>query len=162
MAEARHVLGRRGQLLVALPATVRKALALSPRALVYWHVAVKGEAVLTVTQRRGGGRPRADAECRWCAARERELERLRQQIVARQAAGQGQAVTQGFLQAVRQYGSLAGRLDVIGADVRALLGLLPARRSRPGRRARALAVSAPARAVEVVGSVDGVEEPDTP
>jgi hypothetical protein len=134
MSESRHVLGRRGQLLIALPATVKRGLGLTAGALVFWHVVRKGEAVLALDEKRAGGRPRAEASCSRCEERERELMRLRNALQSRDAADGARYFGQGYQAALRHEGSLGDRLDVALDFLRELLGRKRARGSRrPGR-----------------------------
>lgn len=129
MPDERKVLGRRGQLLVALPSRVRRHLALAASQSVWWHYPRTGEVVLSIREERVGGKPRADLPCPHCETRERELHELRARLQARDAGSARQHFTQGYEQAVRHYGSLADRLDAQGVMLRELLS----RRRRPGR-----------------------------
>lgn len=135
MSERRSVLGRRGQLLVALPAVVRRHLDLSPSAVVYWHVSRNGEVTLSLAERRPGGRPSADADCARCEERQRELVRLRGLLHSRDAADGARYFGQGYQAAIRHHGNLDAKLDTALDHLRELLGRAP--RRRPHRKPQA-------------------------
>ena len=116
----RHVVARRKQHLVALPAQVRHHLSLVAGAAVFWHVVRKGEATLTVSGRTRAGRPRDDADCPACAKYRDEIERLRAQLRASSVPTYNEAVRDGWAQAMRHYTRLDGDVQAVHVEVRAL------------------------------------------
>ena len=148
MADERKVLGRRGQLLVAIPARARRALGLAAQQSIWFHYPRTGEILLAIREERAGGRPALDLPCPHCDRRERELVELRAKLAAKQTGSGRQYFTQGYEQAVRHYGNLADRLDVALALLRELTGRRARRRGGPGlqphrRSARTDAVPGP-------------------
>jgi len=86
----RHVVARKDQHLVALPAEVRRHLSLVAGATVYWHISQRGRVALTVSGKLSGGRAREDADCPSCAKYRAELDRLRHELREGEAATPGQ------------------------------------------------------------------------
>lgn len=154
MPDERKVLGRRGQMLVAIPARARRALGLAPGLSVWFHYPRTGEVVVSIKEARAGGKPPADLPCPRCEARERELAELRARLQARDGGSARQYFTQGYEQAVRHHGALADRLDVALDFLRELTGRTPrgARRSKRHERR-------PARGVETMPGPDHYPEP---
>ena len=146
MPIARKVVGRKDQLLVAIPAAVRDHLSLLARATVYWHVTRKGAATLTVSGRARGGRPRLDADCSSCAKYRTELDRLRGLLRGATAGDYNTAFGQGYQQGVKSVPIWRAELDSLHTevnDVRRLLAQLvvrlPERKPRWRRNAERLA-----------------------
>lgn len=123
MIEKRKVAARHGQLLVALPATVRDHLTVESGSVVYWHIVQAGEVSLSPRPSRRGGRPRDSASCSACAAREEELRKVRALLHTKQAVMGRQFFTQGYAAALSHYGAIANKLDVVLALVKSLPGL---------------------------------------
>jgi len=90
MRLTRHVVQRKTQQLVALPAEVRHHLSLVAGSTVYWHISQRGRVALTVSGKLSGGRAREDADCPSCAKYRAELDRLRAELREREAATPGQ------------------------------------------------------------------------
>jgi len=90
MRLTRHVVARKNQWLVAIPAEVRQHLALVPGASVYWHISQRGRVALTVSGKLSGGAARQDADCPSCAKYRAELDRLRHELREGEAATPGQ------------------------------------------------------------------------
>ena len=135
MPDERKVLGRRGQMLVAIPARARRALGLAVGLSVWFHYPRTGEVVVSTREARAGGKPPSDLPCPRCEARERELAELRARLHARDGGLARQFFTQGYEQAIRHHGGLADRLDVALDFLRELTGRLPrAGYGRPRRR----------------------------
>jgi hypothetical protein len=153
----RHVVARKDQWLVALPAELRRHLPLVPGAAVWWHLGTRGRATLTVSGRLRGGRPTLDADCSSCAKYRAELDRLRREVRESTAATPGQHWREGYMRALGDIGSTKADLEValvllkeIAAQVRYL---------RPGGPARA---ASPPRARRPRRQVDAIPLPDLP
>jgi bifunctional DNA-binding transcriptional regulator/antitoxin component of YhaV-PrlF toxin-antitoxin module len=136
MPDERKVLGRRGQMLVAIPARARRALGLAPGRSVWFHYPRTGEVVVSIKEARTGGKPPADLPCPHCETRERELAELRARLQAREGGSARQYFTQGYEQAVRHHGALAVKLDVALDFLRELTGRAPRTSHRSKRRDR--------------------------
>jgi len=150
MPDERKVLGRRGQMLVAIPARARRALGLVPGLSVWFHYPRTGEVLLGIREERVGGRPPADLPCPRCESRERELAELRARLDSREGGAARQYFAQGYEQAVRHHGALAVKLDAALDFLRELTGRAPGKSGRSKRRERRWVGNAPARPVEVV------------
>lgn len=136
----RHVVGRRDQWLVALPAEVRRHLSLVTGARVWWHVGRKGQVTLTVSGRVRAGRPRSDEDCSSCAHYRAELDRLRRELREREAATPAQWFRQAFQQV--ESGMFWDLGDLV-KGVRALLLQQRLLRERRKRRVRGASSTAP-------------------
>lgn len=176
----RKVIGRKDQLLVALPAAVRDHLSLVARARVYWHVTTKGAATLTASGRARGGRPRLDADCSSCAKYRQELDRLRGLLRGAHAGDYNSAFAQGVAHGVKIVPVWRAELDSLHAEVndmrRLLAQLVVKLPDRKPRRRRDLAPSSHAEAERdppyaddfdgegrlIPRSVEGVELPPPP
>ena len=128
----RHVVARKKQQLVALPARLREHLDLSPGQAVYWHIATKGQAILTVSGRVRAGRPRDDADCPSCGARQEEIARLRARDVMRDRALYAEGHSAGYMQAHARLTDPQGPSATRGVYHRAQA----AARDKPKRRHR--------------------------
>jgi len=131
----RHVVARKNQHLVALPAEVRHHLALVPSAAVFWHVVRKGEATLTVSGRTRGGRPRLDADCSSCAKYRAEVARLAGLLRSSSVPTYNEAIRDGWAQAMRHYTRLDGDVQDLATRLDRIENLLAAL-VPPHRRAR--------------------------
>jgi len=133
----RHVVARKHQQLVALPALVRHHLALVAGASVFWHVIRKGEVTLTASGRSRGGRPRLDADCPSCAKYRDELDRLRAALRSSSVPTYNEAIRDGWAQAMRHYTRLDGDVLTLAQKIDALAATLAAGvrvRATPRRR----------------------------
>jgi len=90
MRLTRHVVQRKTQQLVAVPAEVRHHLSLVAGSTVYWHISQRGRVALTVSGKLTGGRAVDNADCPSCAKYRTELDRLRAELREREAATPGQ------------------------------------------------------------------------
>lgn len=140
MRIARKVIGRKDQLLVAIPAVVRDHLAVVATAPVYWHVSRKGSVVLTATGRSRGGKPQLSADCPTCAKYRLELDRLRGLLRGAHAGDYNAAFAQGVAHGVKIVPIWRAELDTLHTEVNDLRRLvaqlvvrLPERRT-PRRR----------------------------
>jgi hypothetical protein len=113
----RHVVARKKQWLVALPAQLRAHLRLTPGAMVWWHIGRKGMVSLTTSGHVRAGRPRADEDCPTCAKLRAELDRYRRELRDGESAAPGQWWRQGYMQAL-------GDLGNVSADMKLALALL--------------------------------------
>jgi hypothetical protein len=86
----RHVVQRKKQWLVAIPAEVKHHLKLVPTMPVYWHIGRRAVVSLTVSGRVRAGRPTDDEDCRTCAVLRAEVERLKRELREGEAATPGQ------------------------------------------------------------------------
>ncbi len=127
----RRVVARKDQLLVPIPARLRDHLRLVPTQRVYWHISRRGVASLTVSGRVRGGRPREDADCPTCVKYRDELDRLRRETRAGEAATPGQWWRQGYMQSLEDLGNIQAEVRLVLAGVKQLLA--EDRRRRPGR-----------------------------
>lgn len=118
MRIARHVVARKDQWLVALPAELRRHLKLVPGVTVWWHIGAKGRATLTLSGRTGAGRPTTEEDCRTCAKYREELDRLRRELRDGETATAAAWWRQGFHAIQRE---LFWDLDDLVKAVRALL-----------------------------------------
>jgi len=112
MRIARHVVARKKQQLVALPAEVRRHLGLLPGAMVWWHVGRKGMVALTTSGRVRAGRPREDEDCPMCIKLRVELERLRREVRDGESATPAQFWRQGYARALGDVGNVKADLEV--------------------------------------------------
>jgi len=145
MPEKRVVMGRHRQLLLAIPAPIRERLRISRGAILWWHLAGKKEAVVSIGRRRGPGRPRSEETCDHCLDREKELRRLRALLETTRAVDGRQFFNQGWHDALgkglkieAQYQLVSVRLASIEREVRALAasGVLHRRRPRGAAQPR--------------------------
>ncbi len=157
MRIARHVVARKTQQLVALPAEVRRHLGLVPGAMVWWHIGRRKVVSLTTTGRTRAGRPTLDEDCPTCAKLRAELERLRREMRDGTAATPGQHWREGYHRAL-------GDLGNFKADIQVALMLLKqlVRRDRDPGAPRLSRPSRPRRRVETVPGPDQLPPPDSP
>lgn len=139
----RHVVARKDQYLVALPAQVRHHLSVVASAAVFWHVVRKGEATLTVSGRTRAGRPRLDADCSSCAKYRDEIERLRALLRASTVPTYNEAVRDGWAQAMRYYARLDGDLHALAEKIDRLAATVAAGVRVRARRPTKAPASAP-------------------
>ncbi len=149
--EARTVRSVSRQVVVALPTWVQRRVGVAPGTLMYFHRHRAGEVVLSVKPRRVQGTPgRGDLEAELAAAM-RERDEYKRQALASERGDYREGHAHGYMAAIRQYGALTDRLDVVLDVVKELRGRVPP--LRVARRAR------PPRAVEVVTLPDQAESP---
>ena len=161
----RHVVARKDQQLVALPAEVRHHLALVAGAAVFWHVVRKGEATLTVSGRTRGGRPRDDADCRSCAKYRDEVARLAGLLRSSSVPTYNEAVRDGWAQAMRHYTRLDGDVQDVATRLDRIEGLLAALVPPHRRRVTKPRSSAPPPSEVVIAGeavTPGVQPPGHP
>lgn len=127
----RHVVARKNQFLVALPAEVRDHLSLVPAAKVYWHVGRKGQVILTVSGRSRGGRPAKDEDCLACKRYRDELDRLRRELRVSRGGTPREWWRQGYARANSDLGNVKAEVQMC---VRILQQLLRERRYAQGPR----------------------------
>lgn len=136
----RKVIQRKDSLLVAIPAAARDHLGLVGGARVWWHVGAKGRLVLTTSGHSWGGRPIKSEDCPVCAKYRAELMKLRQAHQVRDVPTYNTAIREGWHHAIREYGSVADRLDAQREtlrDMRVLLRELVTGRARAEAREHA-------------------------
>ena len=145
MPDPRVVMARHRQLLLAIPAPVRKRLAITQGATLWWHLAGPREAVVSVKRRRRQGRPKTEERCEACLGREKELDRLRNLLKTGKAVDGRQYFNQGWHDALgkglkieAQYQLVRARLDSIERMVREATssGVLHRRRPRGAAQPR--------------------------
>jgi len=142
MRLTRHVVARKDQHLVALPAEVRRHLSLVAGATVYWHISQRGRVALTVSGTLTGGRAREDADCPSCAKYRAELDRLRHELREGEAATPGQWFRQALASVER---GMFWDLAELAAWARSQRtkqqqgGRRPGRRPRPAQESRGAA-----------------------
>lgn len=128
----RHVVARKNQHLVAIPAELRAHLGLVAGAVVWWHIGRKGQAALTVTGRIRAGRPTKDEECPSCKHYRDELDRLRRELREGEAATPRQWWRQGYARANADLGNIKAEVEMC---VRLLQEVLRDRRRGRGSSA---------------------------
>jgi len=128
MPERRSIRERGGQVLVAIPALVWRRLKLTPGRPVWWHLAGKGEAILSVTERRRGGRPRVEDICPHCELREKELTKLRALVQTGGAVDTRVSFNQGYQAALKHGLRGLPALDAINDRLRRIEDLVGTRR----------------------------------
>jgi len=136
MRLARHVVARKDQWLVALPAQLRERLGLVPGTMVWWHIGKKRQATLTVSGRVRAGRHSADEDCPTCAKLRAELDRYRRELRETDAAVPGQYWRQGYMRALGDVGNVKYDVDVALTLLKEVLARLPVRGAAGSRRAR--------------------------
>jgi hypothetical protein len=146
MVPATVVRQRKGQHVVAVPATVARHLVMAPGSRVYWAMPRTGQALLSVKPTAARGKERQDVDCSSCAAYRKEIERLRAKLVERPLRVLNQGVAQGWSQAQRHLGVTSDRLETIEAKLDQLSARIPF-----GRTRRNAAQTAP-RSVEMIPS----------
>lgn len=151
MKIARHVVARKHQQLVALPAEVRHHLGLVPRALVWWHIGRKGHVALSVSGRVRAGRPREDEDCPACSKYRAELDRLRRELRTGESATPAQFFRQGYHRALGDLGNFKADLQLALMLLKTLVG-----RERDGARLRVPRAPRGRRRTEVVPGPDSL------
>jgi hypothetical protein len=112
MVIGRRVSKRKGQQLVALPPELRERLGVIPGQWLYFHLGRKGEAVLSTSPARAGGKPpTASLEADLERARAR-IDQLQRKLVAQPAALFTEWATQ---HAMRRLGVQLSGLPVVEA-----------------------------------------------
>jgi hypothetical protein len=138
MALATKVRARKGQQLVALPATVARHLVIAPGAMVYWGMPRAHQALLSVKPTATRGPERRDAECPSCAAYRKEIESLRARLQQQPAKMVASALHQVRAQWFSQHDlgpTWASRIEAKLAELQRAVGELPGGRARSARRA---------------------------
>lgn len=146
MRIARHVVARKKQHLVALPAQLLAHLGLTPGVMVWWHIGKKRQATLTVSGRVRGGRPAIDEDCPTCAKLRAEIDRYRRELREGEAATAGQYFKAGYMRALGDVGNVKYDVEVALTLLKEVLARLPARgvgREPSSKRARARTETAP-------------------
>jgi len=142
MPDQRHILARRGQRLVAIPALIWRRLQLTPGRTVWWHLSGKEEAVLSVRDRRRGGRPNPADACPHCERREKELTQLRHQLIGGGAVDGRQYFDQGWMAALGKGLKIEAQYQLVSirlAGIERRLAELRPRRPRPAQESRGAA-----------------------
>jgi len=171
MGEQRRVALRGTSWVVPVPRVVRRHLGILRGGDLYWHVGPKGEAFVTISDRRIGGKPPGARVARDLTAALSHIERLEHRLAARPTAVYNEGVNEGRTRHLGELIKLGVQLDTLTAEVRALAERLPfTRRTRSARGARARSVdviptpvlSSPA--VPTYGGADtsGAEPPGVP
>ncbi len=150
MRIARHVVARKDQWLVALPAQLRARLGLTPGAMVWWHIGKKRQATLTVSGRVRAGRPAIDEDCPTCAKLRAEVDRQRRQLGEGDAASAGQYFKAGYMRALGDVGNVKYDVELALTLLKELLTRVPLRGAAREAPAKHGPRRARARAVEVV------------
>jgi hypothetical protein len=153
----RHVVARKTQQLVALPAEVRRHLSLVAGAKVFWHVDRPRYVMLTASGRTRRGRPRVSADCPACAKYREEIERLRGLLRSSSVPTYNEAIRDGWAQAMRHYTRLDGDLLTLAEKIDRLAATVAA-----GVRVRARVVRPPKPSPSPSPSVDVAGEAVTP
>jgi hypothetical protein len=122
MRIARHVVARKDQQLVALPAQVRQHLGLVPGEMVWWHIGRKGHVALSVSGRVRGGRLSADVDCSTCPKLRAELDRLRRELRAGEVGTSGQFFRAGYHRALGDLGNFKADLQLALMLLKTLVG----------------------------------------
>jgi len=139
MVLATKVRARKGQLLVALPATIARHLVVATGALVYWGMPRTHQAVLSVKPTPARGTERPNAACSSCAAYRKEIEQLRARLHQQPAKLVASALTQVRLQWLAQMDlgpGWASRIEAQLAKLDQRIGELPGARGRRARPSR--------------------------
>jgi len=130
MLDSRKVVGRRGQLLVPLGARVRDHLGVGKGDQVYWHIGRKGDASLTASPMRPGGRASPNESCPNCAALDKQVRELTGQLHSRRAGEGRQYFNQCYMTAARTVGTPAADFGALVDMVKSIRADLPRRRQR--------------------------------
>jgi len=128
MLDSRKVVGRRGQLLVPLGARVRDHLGVGKGDQVYWHIGRKGDASLTASPMRPGGRASPHESCPRCADLDKQVRELTGQLHSRRAGEGRQYFNQGYMTATRLAGMPAADFGVLLDLVKSIRADVPRRR----------------------------------
>jgi hypothetical protein len=155
----RHVVARKDQMLVALPAEVRRHLSLAKGAQVWWHITRKGDVSLTASPRGPSGRPSPAQVCESCGRYRAEIERVQRKLSEQEPAARRRAWFEMAQQKLRLeltglpvMGALNDRLRRIEEQLARLVGRAPYMRSqrahpvRKVERAPAPVLSSPSEA----------------
>jgi hypothetical protein len=156
----RHVVARKDQHLVALPAEVRRHLSLAKGVRVWWHIGRKGAVSLSTMERPPSGRWSTAEACESCARYRAEIERVQRKLSEQAPAARRHAWFEMAQQKLRLeltglpvMGALNDRLRRIEERLDRLVGRAPylrRERAQPVRkteRVSAPVLSAPAEVV---------------
>jgi bifunctional DNA-binding transcriptional regulator/antitoxin component of YhaV-PrlF toxin-antitoxin module len=120
MVLRRQLLARKGQLLLAVPAEVRKLLGVGVGSGVYWHVTRKGEAVVATRPTRGAGRGFDPDQARELERARQELVKLRARVTARPLRVFNEGYAQGRQAHMGELVKLTAAQRVLLAELREL------------------------------------------
>jgi len=160
LTPATSVRVRKGQHVVALPASVARHLVIAKGTRVFWGTPRTGQALLSVKPTAARGPERREVTCPSCVGYRKEIEKLRAQLAARPQHVLNEGVAQGWAQAIRHAGLgpvWASRIEARLVEIADAVAQLPGARHRSrARRAKVDVIPTPVLSppVEVIDEGD--------